>query len=108
MADHPVAGAANGDPTELLDVDVNELAWVTTLVAVGWLERVEPRSLAEPDRFSHSETVESGRSSTSAISAAVIRSLRIRSIASTRACASRLGERRGHEKRSNSSWSPAR
>src|SRR5690606_20923182 len=36
---HPVAGPA--DLAELFDVDVDQLACVAALVAVGWLDRVE-------------------------------------------------------------------
>src|SRR5206468_957057 len=41
-ADQAMAGAERGDPPEPLDVDVHELAWMATLVAVGRLERIEP------------------------------------------------------------------
>ena len=60
LADHAVAGAAHRDATELLDVDVHELARVATLVAVGRLGRLKPRALAEPDPLQPEETVESG------------------------------------------------
>ena len=73
---------------------------MAALVAVGRLGRLQPRALARPIRFSHSETVESARPSTSAISAAVIRTRRSLSIASTRRCGSRVGLRRGREERS--------
>src|SRR3712207_7818145 len=45
---HAVAGPAKAG--ELLDVDVEQLAGAGALVAVGWLERLEARALAEPDR----------------------------------------------------------
>jgi len=63
--------------------------------------------LPSPIRFSHSETVESGSSSTSAISAAVIRSRRSASIASTRCSGNREGLRLGREQRSSSRSSPS-
>jgi hypothetical protein len=87
---------------------VDELAGMAALVAVGGSSGSSRDRLRSPIRFSQRETVESGSSSTSAISAAVIRSLRSRSIASTRACGSRRGERRGREQRSSNSRSPAR
>jgi hypothetical protein len=49
VADHAVACAALGDAPERLDVDVDELAGVAPLVAVGRLRRLEPGALAEPD-----------------------------------------------------------
>src|SRR4051812_1100485 len=44
VAAHAVARLE--DPAELLDVDVNQLARVASLVAVRWLWRLEPRELA--------------------------------------------------------------
>ena len=44
-----VAGAAVGDAAELLDVDMQQLAGLTALVAIRWLGRLEPRELAQPD-----------------------------------------------------------
>jgi hypothetical protein len=47
----PIAGdamaSAAADPVELLDVDVNELAWTLALVAIRRLGRLEPRQPAE-------------------------------------------------------------
>jgi hypothetical protein len=42
-------GAADRDATEALDVDVDQLARMPTLIAVRRLKRIEPRALAEPD-----------------------------------------------------------
>jgi len=43
------AVAGTPDSAQLLDIDVDELAWTLLLVAVGRLERFVPRQLAEPD-----------------------------------------------------------
>jgi hypothetical protein len=48
-AHHPVAGATQRDPRELLDVDVDELAGMAPLIPVRWLERLQPGAFAEPD-----------------------------------------------------------
>jgi hypothetical protein len=37
------------DAPELFDVDVQQLAGVAALVAVGRLERIQPAQLAQPD-----------------------------------------------------------
>jgi len=37
------------DPAELLYIDVEELAWTGALVAVGRLERLQPRQPAQTD-----------------------------------------------------------
>jgi hypothetical protein len=44
---HPVSSA--GDPAELLDVEMDQLARPLTLVAVGRLDRRQPRALAQSD-----------------------------------------------------------
>ena len=41
------------DPSQLLDIDVDELAWVSSLVAVGRLGRVKPTELAQPHPAKH-------------------------------------------------------
>src|SRR5215216_3241864 len=76
----PLAGASL-DPPQLLDVDVDQLARALALVAGGSGGARELR-LPRPIRASHLETVESAIPSTSAISAAVIRSRLSASIAS--------------------------
>ena len=43
-----VSGAAFGDPSELFDIDVQQLAGVAALVAVRWLGRLQPAALAKP------------------------------------------------------------
>jgi hypothetical protein len=48
-ADHAMTGTSGGDAAELLDVDVDKLARMATLVAVRRLEGVEARALAESD-----------------------------------------------------------
>src|ERR671929_200054 len=48
LAGHAVPGAVLDAP-ELLDVDVDQLAGMAALVAVGRLGRLEPRELAQPD-----------------------------------------------------------
>ena len=47
VARHAVSGTA--DATQLLDVDVHELARAATLVAVGRLGRIKPGALTEAD-----------------------------------------------------------
>src|SRR5207244_12298891 len=44
-----MAGAKARDPPERLDVDVDELAGMAALIAIGRLRRVEPGTLAESD-----------------------------------------------------------
>ena len=83
-SEHAVTGATHRDPSELFDVDMHELARVTPFVAVGRLEGSSLERFPSPIRFNHSETVESGNASTSAISAAVILTLLSASIACTR------------------------
>jgi hypothetical protein len=61
-----------------------------------------------PIRFSHNDTVEGAKPSTSAISAAVIRNPRSAWIARTRCGATRIGLRRGRDERSNKTRSLAR
>ena len=51
VARDTVAGTSN--TAELLDVDVEELAWPFALVAVRRLGRLEPRQLAQPDPGQH-------------------------------------------------------
>ena len=51
-AEHPVPGAAANTP-ELLDVDVDQLAGLAALVAVGRLKRLQSRELAQPDPGEH-------------------------------------------------------
>ena len=46
-----VSGAA--DASELLDVDVDELAGVAALVALGRLGRIDPAELAQTDARQH-------------------------------------------------------
>jgi hypothetical protein len=41
------------DPPELLDVNVDQLARLAALVAVRWLGRLEPGSLAQADAPEH-------------------------------------------------------
>jgi hypothetical protein len=63
--------------------------------------------LPSPIRLSQSETVESAKPRTSAIWAAVIRSLRSFSITATVLAASWVGERCGREERSRGPGSPS-
>ena len=100
-ATNALAGAAF-DPTELLDVDVQELARPRALVPERLLE-AKPSELAHPDPGQDPETVESAIPSVSAISAAVKRSRRSFAIASTHSGAVRLATGRGAEERSTSS-----
>ena len=79
------------DATELLDVDVDELARSLTLIAIGWLERLQRLRLPSPIRSSTAETVESGISSSSLISAAVIRTRLSVAIAAMRSSLVRRG-----------------
>ena len=51
VARDTVAGTSN--TAELLDLDVEELAWPFALVAVRRLGRLEPRQLAQPDPGQH-------------------------------------------------------
>jgi hypothetical protein len=46
-------GSPVRNPRELLDVDVQQLAGVAALVAVGQLGRLEPAELAQPDAQQH-------------------------------------------------------
>jgi hypothetical protein len=92
---------------ELLDVDVQELAGACALIALGRLQRLEPRALASPIRFRIAETIESGVRRASAISAAVIRSRRSSSIARTRSAGVRRGIRLGGKERSRRPWHPS-
>ena len=57
---------ALADATELLDVDVDELAWPRALIAHGWLE-LEVLEAIEPLRVTPPLTVESAVLSDSAI-----------------------------------------
>jgi hypothetical protein len=107
MADHAVTRPTFRDAPELLDVDVHELAGVAALVAIGRLRCLQARSFAKPIRFNHSDTVESESDSTSAISAAVIRSLRSEPIAWTFAGGNCRGERSGREERSSKPSAPS-
>jgi hypothetical protein len=63
--------------------------------------------LPSPTRFSQADTVESASPSTSAICAAVMRSLRRLAIASTVGAGSWPGERRGRDERSSRPASPS-
>jgi hypothetical protein len=64
------------DPGQLLDVDVDELARVPALVAVGRVLRLEAPQLPSPIRRSNAPTVDSGICRHPVIWAPVIRSLR--------------------------------
>jgi hypothetical protein len=96
------------DATELLDVDVHELTWPLTLVAVGRLERLQRERFPSPIRSSTAETVEIGIASSSPISAAVIRTRRSAAIAATYSSLVRPGTRCGAEERSSSPAAPSR
>jgi hypothetical protein len=104
-ADRSFAGG--GEAAELLDVDVDELAGTLALVAVGRLRRLETAALAETDPLAPGRDVESARPSTSAISAAVIRSRRRAVIASIERSGVRWGIRFGAEERSSRPPSPS-
>ena len=75
--------ARAGMPAEFLDVDVQQLAGVAALVAVGWLGRLQLRALAQSDPVRSAGTVESAIPRHSAISAAVMRNRRRAAIAAT-------------------------
>ena len=77
-----MSGAVN-DPSELLDVDVDQLAGTLALVALGGLQPSRP-SLPIPIRVRIPETVESAIPRHSAISGPVNRNRRSAAIASTR------------------------
>lgn len=84
MTGRPMARATRADPPELLDVDVDQLAGMAALIAVGRLWWLEARTFAKtnplkPARHGGERELED----LSAISAPVIRSLRSFSIAST-------------------------
>jgi hypothetical protein len=95
------------DSTELLDVDVDQLAGALSLVAIRRFGRLEPAALPKADPQGTAETVESAIPSTSAISAAVNRSRRSAAIVTTRASGVRPGTRCGAEERSSSPSSPS-
>src|SRR3954447_13172422 len=105
LAGHPVPGAAL-DPAELLDVDVQQLAGVTALIAVRRLRCLQP-SLPSPTRSRIAETVESAIARQNAISAPVIRSRRSNTMTSTSSSGVRCGIDRGADERSNSPASPS-
>jgi hypothetical protein len=94
------------DPTEFLDVDVDQLARPRALIADRLLE-TDPAKRPIPARVSTTETVESGIRSVSAISAAVIRNRRKAMIVATRSVGVRLAIRLGAEERSKSPCSPS-
>jgi hypothetical protein len=93
-----MAGAAGRDAPERLDVDVQQLARVAALGAVGGSSRL---SLPNPTRASTAETVEAAIARHHAISAPVIRSRRSSTITSTSSCGVRCGSDRGADDRSS-------
>jgi hypothetical protein len=99
--------AGSVDPRQLLDVDMDELAGMAALVAVGRLGSSSRLSLPSPMRRSTTDTVESGIRSAWLISAAVNRSRRRIAIASTRSPLVAWGERQGRDERSTSPASPS-
>jgi len=56
LAVNALPSAAGQDAAALFDVDVDQLAGMATLVAVGRLGRLEPRQLAQPDAQQHRRT----------------------------------------------------
>jgi hypothetical protein len=48
-----VPGASGGDPPQLLDIDVNQLAGTGALIAVGRLRWLQPREFAQTDALKH-------------------------------------------------------
>jgi hypothetical protein len=96
VAVNTVPGPAGRDPSERLDVDLQQLARVAALVTVGWSGGSSRPSLPSPTRKSTAKTVESAIAKHNAISAPVIRSRRSSTITSTSWCAvrDRLGRRR--------------
>jgi hypothetical protein len=102
-----MSGPARRDPPELLDVNVQQLAGMATLVAVRRLPRLEPAQLAQTMRSSTAETVETASDKQKAISAAVIRSRRNVTITSTSSSGVRCGIDRGADDRSSSPPCPS-
>ena len=94
------------DPPELFDVDVDELAGTSPLIALrgSWPSRPN-RPI--PIRVRIPDTVESGISSTSAISGPVIRNLRSPAITAIRRSSVRFATRTHAELRSSSPDSEA-
>ena len=97
--------ARTADATELLDVDVHELARPRALVALRWLE-TEPAKATHAGLVSTADTVECGIDSVSAISAAVIRNCRSLAITATRSADVRLATCLGADERSYNPRSP--
>src|SRR5215467_15659827 len=52
-ADHPVTRPMRADPTQFLDVDVDQLTRAGALVAADWLGRIQAAELAETDPLQH-------------------------------------------------------
>jgi hypothetical protein len=48
MTNCATARSPRRDPTQLLDIHVHELAGMATLIAIGWLWRLQPRALSQP------------------------------------------------------------
>lgn len=99
--------AAGGDPAELLDVGVQQLARLATLVAVRWLRRIEPRGFPSPMRARTAGTVETAISRHMAISAPVIRNRRSAAMVATRSSGVRCGTDFGSDDRSMSPVGPS-
>jgi hypothetical protein len=101
-----LAGAAL-DAAELLDVDVQQLAGVAALVAIGRLGGSSRPSLPSPTLPSTAETVGSAIAKQKAISAPVIRNRRKTTITSTRSSLVRCGIEEGADERSSNPASPS-
>jgi hypothetical protein len=95
------------DPSELLDIDVDELARPPLLVRLAASSGSSRQSFPSPIRVKIPETVETGIPSVSAISAPVIRSRRSPAIIATRASSVRAGTEAGAEQRSNRPCPPS-
>ena len=93
------------DPSELLDVDVDQLTGTGTFVALGGLEPERP-SLPIPIRARTPDTVEIAIASVSAISAPVIRSRLSAAITWTLRSSVRFATVHGAEQRSSSPLRP--
>jgi hypothetical protein len=106
----PGAGHGMTDPvdaSQLLDVDVHQLAGPAPLIAILRLDRVQPAELAKPYRLSTACTVESGTPSIQLISAPVSRTRRSAAIASTRSGGVLCGTLRGADERSSRPATPS-
>jgi hypothetical protein len=98
LTEGPFAGL--GEPAELLDVEVDQLAGMAAAVAVGGSTGPSFQSRFRPRRFRITHTVEVGIPKVAAILVDVIRSRRRRSTAASILGGVLEGRRRGADERS--------